>query len=253
MSGENKVVCIAGTNSCAINALKFLIKNKYKNIDLLALPDKNDSGKNGWQPSFRKFAVDNKINITTLNEIYRVKNLYLFSIEYRDILKVHKFKSRKLFNIHFSLLPKFRGCHTNYFQILNGEKYSGVTLHKIDKGIDTGPIISQKKFIIGPNDTSYQNYIKLMSYSLLIFKKNFSQIINNKTKETKQKIKLGSYYPRKSVNYKKRILIKSFKHNIKTHNEIRALIFPPFQLPIYNGKKIIKSIFKKNKIYLRYL
>ena len=46
MSGENKVVCIAGTNSCAINALKFLIKNKYKNIDLLALPDKNDSGKN---------------------------------------------------------------------------------------------------------------------------------------------------------------------------------------------------------------
>ena len=42
-------------------------------------------------------------------------------------------------------------------------------------------------------------------------------------------------------------------NNIKTHNEIRALIFPPFQLPIYNGKKIIKSIYKKKKIQLRYL
>ena len=43
------------------------------------------------------------------------------------------------------------------------------------------------------------------------------------------------------------------ENNIKTHNKIRALIFRPFQLPIYNGNKIIKSIFKNKKIKLKYL
>ncbi len=253
MSGAIKVICIAGTNSCAIDALKHLIRKRNKNIDLVALPDRKDDGQDGWQPSFRKFALDNNINIVTLNQIYGIKNLYLFSLEYRDILKIHKFKSNMLYNIHFSLLPKFRGCHTNFLQIEKGEKYSGVTLHKIDKGIDTGPIIAQMRFPIGKNDTSYQNYKKLMRYSYLIFKKNYFKILNKKMKSKKQNLKLGSYYPRNSVNYKKKIIIKNLNNNLKTHNKIRALIFPPFQLPIYNGKKITKSFYKNNKIKLRYL
>ena len=50
---------------------------------------------------------------------------------------------------------KFRGCHTNYLQIKFGEKRSGVTLHKIDKGVDTGKIIDQLEFIIDINDTKF--------------------------------------------------------------------------------------------------
>ena len=75
-------------------------------------------------------------------------------------------------NFHFSLLPKYRGCHTNFYQILNGEKYSGVSLHKIDKGIDTGDIIDQVKFKVRLNDTAYDNYKLLMKYSHILFKKN---------------------------------------------------------------------------------
>ena len=47
-------------------------------------------------------------------------------------------------------------------------------------------------------------------------------------------------------------ILDRIKHNFKTHNRIRALIFPPFQLPIYKGRKIIKSIYKNNKIKLIY-
>ena len=54
------------------------------------------------------------------------------------------------------------------------------------------------------------------------------------------------------VSYELCHKINSIKNNIKTHNKIRSLIFPPFQLPIYKGNKIIKSIFKKDKIYLNY-
>ena len=58
------------------------------------------------------------------------------------------------------------------------------------------------------------------------------------------------------------IYIKKFKifrlnyiknEDLATHNQIRALIFPAFQYPIVNGKKVKKSIFSNNKIILEYL
>ena len=147
-------------------------------------------------------------------------------------------------------MPKYRGCHTNFLQVFNGEKYSGVTLHKINKGIDTGNIIDQKKFKIKLNDTGYDNYIKLMNCSVQLFKENLSNIINSNYTEKKQILSNGKYFRRNSVNYKKIIKLNMKKSSLKLHNKIRALIFPPFQIPEVNGIKIKKSIYKKNKIYL---
>tara|TARA_Y100000996_G_scaffold372067_1_gene320790 strand:+ start:582 stop:1340 length:759 start_codon:yes stop_codon:yes gene_type:complete len=250
MCGQNKVICIAGKNQCAIDALKYVVKRFKKKYKILALPNINDNGVNSWQKSFKKYCTKNKIKITKLKNLYKIKNLYFFSLEFESILKVNKFKSKNLFNIHFSVLPKYRGCHTNYFQILNGERVSGVTLHIIDKGIDTGSIIDVAKFMINKNDTAFDNYLKLLNKSSYLFKKNIKKILENKFKLKKQNLIKGSYYSRKSVNYKKLTNIKKLKHNIKTHNKIRSLIFPPFQLPIYNGKKIKKSIYRNKKIYL---
>ena len=250
MCGQNKVICIAGKNQCAIDALKYVINKYKKKYKILALPNHNDIGVDSWQKSFKKYCKKNKVKITTLKHLYKIKNLYFFSLEFENILKVKKFNSNKLFNIHFSLLPKFRGCHTNYFQILKGEKESGVTLHLIDEGIDTGGIIATAKFNINKNDTAYINYLKLLKKSSFLFKKNIRIILENKFKLKEQNPKKGSYYSRKSVDYKKLINITRIEHNLKTHNKIRSLIFPPFQLPIYNGKKIKKSIFRNKKIHL---
>lgn len=246
---SDKYICIAGKNQCAIDILKYLLKKK-QNKNLLILPNKSDNGKDGWQPSLRKFAKNRKIQIITEKKLQKLKNLFLFSVEYEKILNVKKFQSKNLFNIHFSLLPKFRGCHTNYLQIKFGEKRSGVTLHKIDKGIDTGKIIDQLKFIININDTAKQNYMKLMKYSLKIFIKNFSLIIKENYKLKKQNFKKSTYFPRKYVDYQKEKFINFKKPSLKIHNKIRALIFPPFQLPIVNKKKINKSIFLNKKIFL---
>ena len=100
-------------------------------------------------------------------------------------------------------MPKYRGCHTNYFQILKGERVSGVTLHIIDKGIDTGSIIDVAKFKINKNDTAFENYLKLLNKSSYLFKKNIKRVLENKFKLKKQNPLKGSYYSRKSVNYKK--------------------------------------------------
>ena len=252
MHGKNKTICIAGKNDCAIKALSYVIK-KYKKYKILALPNKTDNGVDNWQKSFKKFAKRKKVEIASLNSLYRRKDLYLFSLEYENILPVKKFISKNLYNLHFSLLPKYRGCHTNYLQIAKGEKKSGVTLHEIDNGIDTGRIIDKIDFYIPLNSTGYDNYKTLLKKSVLLFKKNVSKIINGNYSSKKQNLKAGSYFNRKSINYKKIVHLKLIRHNKITHNKIRALIFDPYQLPIYNGKKIKKSIFKDKKIKLFYL
>ena len=78
-------------------------------------------------------------------------------MEYENILNIKKFSSKNLYNLHFSLLPNYRGCHTNFYQIRDGVNNSGVTLHHIDKGIDTGDIIDNIKYKVAINDTTYDN------------------------------------------------------------------------------------------------
>lgn len=243
-------ICIAGKNECAVNALKYLLLRKFKKNNILVLPNNNDKGTDSWQPSLKKFAKKNNIKIIKIKNLYSLKRLIFFSLEYDKIINIKNFKSKNLFNFHFSLLPKYRGCHTNFLQILKGEKFSGVTLHKIDNGIDTGPIIDQIKFKIKINDTAYDNYKKLMNYSIKLFKKNLKRIVSHKYGLKKQILSNGSYFSRASVNYKKEIKINIKKNSLKNHNKIRSLIFPAYQYPFVNGVKVIKSIYKNKKIYL---
>ena len=250
MFGQNKIVCIAGKNQCSIEFLKY-ISTKISKNNIVVLPNKNDLGKDDWQPSLRKYSLKNKFKITNISNLYRIKNLFFISIEYENLIKIDKFLSKELFNFHFSLLPKYRGCHTNFFQIFNGEKYSGVTLHKIDNGIDTGPIIDQIKFKININTNAYENYFNLMKNSVKLLKNNFNNILQKKYRSQKQKKRKGSYFSKKSVNYKKMKIFNINKIDTMHFNMIKAFIFPPFQLPIVNKKKVsnIKYLSKKIKIF----
>lgn len=57
-------------------------------------------------------------------------------------------------NVHTSLLPKYRGAAPIQWAILNGEAETGITIMKMDAGLDTGPILAQSTTPIGPDDTS---------------------------------------------------------------------------------------------------
>ena len=243
-------ICIAGKNECSINAIKILTKYKISKKDIYILPNTSDNGQDSWQPSLKKFARKNKFKVVTINKLYGINELVLFSLEYEKIIDIDKFKSKKLFNLHFSLLPKYRGCHTNFLQIYNGEKYSGVTLHKINNRVDAGDIIDQKKFKIKLNDTAYDNYFRLMKCSVMLFKKNINNILNSNYTLKKQNLSNGKYYKRNSVNYKKILNLNMKKPSLKLHNKIRSLIFPPYQIPVVNGIQVKKSLYKNNKIYL---
>ena len=241
-------ICIAGKNKCSIEFVRFVSKIIPKKR-ILILPNDSDNGKDSWQPSLKKFAKKYKYKITNLKDLYVISNLIFISIEYENIINTNNFLSKELFNFHFSLLPKYRGCHTNFFQIFNGEKFSGVTLHKIDNGIDTGPILDQIKFPININSNAFINYYKLMRTSVRLLKKNFKNLVNDNYKVRKQILKNGSYYSKKSINYKKMKYFNIKRMNLKRFNQIKAFIFPPFQLPIVNSK-IVKNIRLNKKKYI---
>jgi len=57
-------------------------------------------------------------------------------------------------NVHASLLPRWRGVSPIPAALLNGDKVTGITIMKMDAGVDTGPILSQKQIEILPDDTA---------------------------------------------------------------------------------------------------
>jgi len=65
---------------------------------------------------------------------------------------IRKYKNR-IMNIHPALLPSFPGLHAQKQTIKYGAKYSGCTVHFVDEGIDTGPVIVQAVVKVNDNDT----------------------------------------------------------------------------------------------------
>jgi methionyl-tRNA formyltransferase len=171
-----KNICVAGKNQIAIDAIIHLL-DKYKDANLFFLENKGDFGVDGWQPSYKKFCLENKIRSTSLVELYEMDQLVFISLEYDQILRTAKFKSKNLFNIHFSLLPKYKGMYTSAMPLLNGEKNTGVTLHLIDDGIDTGDIIDQIDFPIEKNHTARDVYFNYLLYGSKLFVKNIDSLL----------------------------------------------------------------------------
>lgn len=65
-------------------------------------------------------------------------------------------------NVHGGLLPEYRGGHVMNWAIANGERETGVTLAWLDEGIDTGPVIAERRFAIAPADDAASVRDKLM-------------------------------------------------------------------------------------------
>ena len=83
------LICIAGKNKCSIDFVKY-ISSKIPKKQILILPNKSDKSKDDWQPSLRKYAKKNKYKITTLEQLYKIKELVFISIEYESIIKTKK-------------------------------------------------------------------------------------------------------------------------------------------------------------------
>ena len=247
----DSIICIAGKNSIAVNATQYLLKKL--NIDkkfIRAMINSNDAGIDSWQPSFQKYALENQIQIITLEQAYTIKNLIFISLEFDKIIKPSSFKTKYLYNMHFSLLPKYKGMYTAILPLINGESKGGVTFHLIDEGIDTGDIVDYKAYAIDINDTARDLYFKNLKYSFELFKKVIKDVLNGSVKTKRQSHLGASYYSKKAINFEN-IDIDFNKSSFEIHNQIRAFIFPEYQLPKIDNKEIYKCILTNEKIKKR--
>ena len=64
-----------------------------------------------------------------------------------------QFPARGFLNVHFSLLPRWRGASPVAAAILAGDEETGVTLMHLDEGLDTGPLVAARSIVIGPDET----------------------------------------------------------------------------------------------------
>lgn len=163
-------ICIAGKNDIAVNILEYLILKGVDKSNIFVCCNRTETGLNSWQKSLRFFAKNYNIREIELIEAYEIENLIFISLEFDRIVHPEKFKTKKLFNIHFSLLPKYKGMYTSALPILNNESITGCTFHRIDSGIDTGEIIAQRSIIIDFEDTSRDIYSKYISNGTTLVK-----------------------------------------------------------------------------------
>jgi methionyl-tRNA formyltransferase len=132
-------------------------------------------------------------------------------------------------NVHPALLPKYRGRYSTAHAIFNGEKETGATLHFMDEGIDNGPIIMQKSFPIGKNDTAKTVYDTFTEVGTALFKR-FVESLNRgeEIRSIPQDERKATYYPKSLPGGGK--VDPSWDEETKKRF-IRAMTFPPFPVP----------------------
>ncbi len=241
---NSKTLCVAGKNDIAVNILGY-IRHKYKYYELLAVMNGNESYIDSWQHSAGLYCRCNNIPIVTLDDIYPVKNLVFISVEFDRIIIPSKFASEHLFNLHFSLLPKYKGCNTSIMPILHGESESGVTLHRIRRGIDTGEIIAQRKFAIDFDCTGLDLYRKYIDAGSSLVIEYLDKLINNDFTEEAQNWVNSEYFSRNEINYSN-LQLDTGRTAWQIHNQIRAFAFRPYQLLKFRNCGLIGSTITEN-------
>ena len=232
-------ICIGGKNNIAVDVCKY-IQKYYPEIEIFAIPTKGDDGIDGFQCSFKKYAEENGVGIVSLKDVYEWEDLVFLSTEFDRIIRPDRFKSKELFNIHFSKLPKYKGCHTAAMPILNGEKITGVTFHMMEAGIDTGDIIDQRDLLIESNDTCGSLYLKLIKLGTEVVIANFERVINHCYKAYPQPIDDSSYYPRTDIDYTTNTIDYN-RTALQIDRQIRAFSFRAYQHPKYNNIPIVST------------
>lgn len=149
-------------------------------------------------------------------------------------------------NFHPGYLPYNRGMNPNVWPIIEGTP-GGVTIHLVDEGIDTGPIIARKKMEIEPIDTGGSFYDKTLVEIVKLFKETWPDFKNNKIKAFSQKDMDYTFHYAKDIDKVDEIKLDK-KYLVRDLiNKLRARTYrdDSYAYFIDKGKKIKIGVFLK--------
>lgn len=167
MNKKDLRIIFMGTPEFAVESLKALVEGGYNVVAVVTQPDKPvGRHQDHLQPSaVKEYALSKGLpvlqsekmkNPDFLNQLRSYKADLQVVVAFRMLPEVVWAMPRfGTFNVHAALLPQYRGAAPINWAIINGEKETGVTTFFLDKDIDTGRIILQKKFPV-PDDADVE-------------------------------------------------------------------------------------------------
>lgn len=166
-------VIFMGTPDFAVGTLEEIIKAGHEVVLVVTQPDKPKGRGNAMQfPPVKECAVAHDIPVFQPKKIREEENVaYLREFDPdiivvaafgqilpKSILDMPKFGC---INVHASLLPKYRGAAPIQWAVINGDEVTGVTIMRMDVGLDTGDMIAKKEIVIAEDETGGSLFDKL--------------------------------------------------------------------------------------------
>ncbi len=167
-------IVFMGTPEFAVPSLNILVENGYEVVAVVTATDKygGRGGKQLIESAVKKYALEKNLPIIQpeklkspefVNQLEALKPDLQVVVAFRMLPEIVWSLPRiGTFNLHGSLLPKYRGAAPINWAIIKGEKETGVTTFFITHEIDTGDILMQEKISIGENETAGELHDRMM-------------------------------------------------------------------------------------------
>lgn len=143
--------------------------------------------------------VPERIDAAWIAKIAAMNPAVIYSFYYRNLLPEAVLRLARLgaFNLHGSLLPRYRGRAPVNWMIVNGEREAGVTLHHMAVRADAGDIVAQRAVAIADDDTALTLYRKLVPIGAAIIGEYHPLIVAGRAPRHPQDLTAGSYFGRR--------------------------------------------------------
>jgi len=171
----------------------------------LVVSHQDDTAERIWFQSVRQVALRNGIPVITpddpnapeiVAQVATCRPDFLFSFYYRSMLgqALLGAPARGAFNVHGSLLPKYRGRVPVNWAIIHGERETGVSLHRMVAKPDAGAVVAQRAVPILLNDTAADVFRKLVCAAEQVVLESVPRLLDGTAREMPQDLRLGGYF-----------------------------------------------------------
>ncbi len=271
-------IVFMGTPEFAVGSLSALVEAGCQIVGVITAPDKlAGRGMKLTESAVKKYAVEKGLHILQPEKLKNPDFIAALKALNADLQIVVAFRMLPeivwemppmgTINLHGSLLPQYRGAAPIHWAVINGEKETGVTTFKLQHAIDTGDILLQKSFPIGPDETTGEVHDRMKDIGAKVLVETVKGIAENTLKETQQSTLSSESELKHAPKLFTENCVVNWNQSIdQIHNFIRGL--SPFPgalsklddkiLKIYRSKKeysvkkeIPGTVFSDGKTYLK--
>lgn len=247
MNGKDRIIFM-GTPEFASGCLRALIESGMNVVAVITMPDKPiGRGRKIGISDVKKTALELNLPVLQptrlkdpdfLNQLSSFKADLQIVVAFRMLPEVVWNMPRLgTFNLHASLLPKYRGAAPIQRAIWNGETESGVTTFLLDKDLDTGAILYQEKITLTKEETAGSLHDRLLKIGAPLVVKTAQDLLEGKVKPYPQAVKTGESLPDAPKIFKQDCILDfQSKKAENLHRQVKAL--SPYPGAIANMKNL---------------